>query len=97
MDFITAYLAGIVVVNGLWALRVPHENVRIVFVLALFWPLSILAILFMILVTATGWDFDVDTNAGKMYNFRRPTNPNAKGFGLCLLGVEFQLYKVRKA
>jgi hypothetical protein len=97
MEFITAYLAGIVVVNGLWALRVPHENVRIVFILALFWPLSILAILFMIVVTATGWDFDVDTNAGKMYNFRRPTNPNAKGFGLCLLGVEFQLYKVRKA
>jgi hypothetical protein len=96
MDFITAYLAGIVVVNGLWALRVPHENVRIVFVLALFWPLTILAVLFMVAVTATGWDFDVDTNAGKMYNFRKPTNPKAKGFALCLLGVEFQLYKMVK-
>jgi hypothetical protein len=60
------------------------------------WPLTIVAVLFMIAITATGWDFDVDTNAGKMYNFRRPTNPNAKGFGLCLLGVEFQLYKVVK-
>lgn len=96
MDFITAYLAGIVVVNGLWALRVPHENVRIVFVLALFWPLTILAVLFMVAVTATGWDFDVDTNAGKIYNFRKPTNPKAKGFALCLLGVEFQLYKMVK-
>jgi hypothetical protein len=47
----------------------------------------------MIGVTATGWDFDVDTQAGKMYNFRKPTNPEVKGFGLCLLGVEFQLYK----
>jgi hypothetical protein len=28
-----------------------------------------------------------------MYNFRKPTNPEVKGFGLCLLGVEFQLYK----
>jgi hypothetical protein len=96
MDFITAYLAGIVVVNGLWALRVPHENVRIVFVLALFWPLTILAVLFMIAVTATGWDFDVDTSAGLMYNFRKPTNPKAKGFALCLLGIEFQLYKMVK-
>ena len=93
MDFITAYLAGIVVVNGLWAMRVPHENVRIVFVLALVWPLTILAVLFMVAVTATGWDFNVDTDAGKMYNFRRPTNPEVKGFGLCLLGVEIQVYK----
>jgi len=93
MDFITAYLAGIVVVNGLWAMRVPHEDVRIVFILALFWPVTILAVLFMVAVTATGWNFDVDTNAGKMFNYRKPTNPNAKGWALCLLGVEFQLYK----
>ena len=93
MELITAYLAGIVVVNGLWAMGVPHENVRIVFLLAIFWPLTIVAVLFMVAITATGWDFDVDTNAGKMFNYRKPTNPEVKGFGLCLLGVEFQLYK----
>lgn len=97
MDYITAYLAGMVLVNGAFALRSPHEDCRIVFILALAWPLSVLAVLFMILVLATGWNFDIDTNAGKMYNFRRPTNPNARGFALCLLGIEFQLYKVRKA
>ena len=96
MEYVTAYLAGIVVVNGLWAMRVPHEDVRMVFMLALFWPVTILAVLFMVAVTATGWTFDVDTTAGKMYNFRRPTNPNARGFALCLLGVEFQLYKLVK-
>ncbi|MGI9141670.1 MAG: hypothetical protein ACR2IJ_00615 [Fluviibacter sp.] len=96
MDFLTAYLAGMVLVNGAFALRSPHEDCRIVFILALVWPLSILAILFMIVVTATGWAFDVDTNAGKMYNFRKPTNPNARGWALCLLGVEFQLYKLAK-
>jgi len=93
MELITAYLAGIVVVNGLWALRVPHEDVRMVFLLALFWPVTILAVVCMMIVLATGWDFDVDTSAGLMYNFRKPTNPKAKGFALCLLGVEFQLYK----
>lgn len=96
MEYVTAYLAGIVIVNGLWAMRVPHEDVRMVFMLALFWPVTILAVLFMVAVTATGWTFDVDTTAGKMYNFRRPTNPNARGFALCLLGVEFQLYKLVK-
>ena len=94
MDYTTAYLAGMVMINGAFALRSPHEDCRIVFILALVWPLSILAILFMLAITATGWQFDVDTSAGKIYNFRKPTNPNAKGFALCLLGVEFQLYKL---
>lgn len=97
MDYITAYLVGMVLVNGAFALRSPHEDCRIVFILALAWPLSILAILGFVLIQATGWDFDVDTSAGKMFNYRKPTNPEVKGFGLCLLGVEFQVYKVRKA
>ena len=97
MDYITAYLAGMVLVNGAFALRLPREDCRIVFILGVFWPASILAILFMLIVTATGWDFDVDTtSAGKMFNFRKPTNPKAKGFALCLLGVEFQLFKLIK-
>ena len=93
MEYITAYLAGMVVVNGAFAMRLLREDCRIVFILALFWPLSVLAILLTIAVTVTGWDFDVDTNAGKMFNFRKPTNPQVKGFGLCLVGIEFQLYK----
>ena len=50
----------------------------------------------MMLLQATGWDFDVDTNAGKMFNYRKPTNPAVKGFGLCLAGVEFQFYSKRR-
>jgi len=30
-----------------------------------------------------------------MFNFRKPTNPEVKGFGLCLLGIEFQVYSKR--
>ena len=96
MDFITSYAIYMTVafiVVGLWAMRVPHENVKIVFILAFVWPITIVAILGFALIQATGWDFDVDTSAGMMYNFRKPTNPKAKGFALCLLGVEFQLYK----
>jgi hypothetical protein len=99
MDILTAYAiyaTGVILLVGAFAARVPHENVSTVFVLGLVWPVSILAIVFMLIVTVTGWDFDVDTNAGKMYNFRKPTNPKAKGWALCLLGVEFQLYKLVK-
>ena len=93
MDMITVYLAGALVLNGAFALRSPHEDLRTVFLLSIFWPLSVLAILFMFALTATGWDFNIDTNAGLMFNYRKPTNPEVKGFGLCLLGIEFQLYK----
>ena len=93
MDYTTAYLAGMVLINGMFALRSPHEDLRAVFILALVWPLTILAILGFVLIQATGWDFDVDTSAGKMFNYRKPTNPEVKGFGLCLLGVELQVYK----
>jgi hypothetical protein len=99
MDFITAYaiyMTIAILVVGLWALRVPHENVGVVFVLALVWPVTVIAILGFVLLNATGWNFDVDTNAGKMFNFRKPTNPNARGFGLCLLGVELQIFKTVK-
>ena len=99
MDFITAYaiyMTVAILVVGLWATRVPHENVKIVFILALVWPVTVVANLGFVLIQATGWDFDVDTGAGKMFNFRKPTNPKAKGFALCLLGVEFQLFKMVK-
>jgi len=93
MDYTTAYLAGMVLINGMFALRSPHEDLRTVFILALVWPITIVAILGFVLIQATGWDFDVDTSAGKMFNYRKPTNPEVKGFGLCLLGIEFQVYK----
>ena len=99
MDFLTAYaiyMTVAILVVGLWGMRVPHEDVKVVFILAMVWPISVAAILGFVLIQAIGYDFDVDTSAGKMYNFRRPTNPKARGFALCLLGVEFQVYKLVK-
>ena len=99
MDFITAYavyMTVAILVIGLWGMRVPHENVKVVFILAMLWPLSITAIVGFVILNATGWDFDVDTNAGKMFNYRKPTNPAVKGFGLCLVGIEFQFYSKRR-
>ena len=95
MDMITVYLAGALVLNGAFALRSPHEDCRIVFILALVWPLSLLAILFMFVLTATGWNMDLAKGA-KAFGFRKPQNPEIKGFAFTVLFQEFQFFKVRK-
>ncbi len=93
MDLTTAYLTGTVALIGLFALRCPDENLRVVFALGAVWPLSILAILAMIVIQGLGWDFDV-AEGRKMFGFRRPTNPKARGYALTLFKCEFQLYKL---
>jgi hypothetical protein len=96
MEMIVSYLAGVVVLAGVWAMRVPHEDIRIVFVLCLFWPVSITLIALMLMLQGVGWD--IDTAEGtKMFGFRRPTNPKAKGFAVTLFGTEIQFYSMKKA
>jgi hypothetical protein len=88
----TGYLIGTVALIGLWAIRAPDENIRIVFVLGLMWPVTILLILVSIIMNLAGWRWNVA--AGKMFGFRRPTNPNARGFAVSLFKNEFQFYKI---
>lgn len=95
MELITAYLAGFVVLVGMFAARVPHENVRVVFAIALAWPVSILAILFMLMLSVIGWDLDTAQGI-KMFGFRKPTNPEVRGFAITIFFVEVQFWKVRK-
>jgi hypothetical protein len=92
MEMIVAYLVGVIVLISLFAIRVPNEDIRVVFTLALFWPLSILAIAGMMILNATGWDLDV-ASSEKMFGFRRPSNPQVKGFAVTAFTVEIQFYK----
>jgi hypothetical protein len=96
MDYITAYMAGALALIGLWAIRVPHEEVRIVFMLAIAWPLSIVAIIITMILNATGWDINVEKSP-KAFYFRRPTNPEARGFAVTAFWTELQFYAKRKA
>ena len=92
MEFVTAYLAGIVVLVGMFAARAPHEDLRTVFALALAWPLSIAAILFMLVLNATGWN--LDAAVGKtMFGSRKASNPQVKGFAVTIFFGEVQFYK----
>jgi len=96
MELIVAYLVGVVVLQGLFAIRAPHEEALTVFVICLFWPVSIVLIALMFLLQAVRWDFDVAESTTR-FGFRKPTNPNARGFAVTVFGTEFQFYSMRKA
>ena len=96
MELIVAYLVGVVVLAGVWAMRVPHEDVRVVFVLCLFWPVSLVLIAGMFLLSAVSWDIDV-AEGTKRFGYRKPTNPNVKGFAVTAFGTEFQFYSMKKS
>jgi hypothetical protein len=96
MEMIVAYLTGVVVLQGLFALRAPHEEGLTVFAICLFWPISIVLIALMFLMSAVNWDIDV-AESTKKFGYRKPTNPNARGFAVTVFGTEFQFYSMKKA
>jgi hypothetical protein len=96
MEMIVAYLAGVVVLQGLSALRLQHENVRAVFVICLFWPASIVLMALLVLMQLVRWEVDV-AESTKRFAFRKPTNPNVSGFAVTVFGTEFQFYIMKKA
>jgi hypothetical protein len=96
MELIVAYLVGVVVLQGWMAIRAPHEEALTVFVLCLFWPVSLVLIALMFLLGAVGWNIDT-AESTKRFGFRKPTNPNAKGFAVTLFNTEIQFYSLKKA
>ncbi len=96
MEMIVAYLAGVVVLQGLFALRAPHEEALTVFVLCLFWPVSIVLMVLLVLMQLVRWEVEV-AESTKRFGFRRPTNPKAKGFAVTVFNTEIQFYSLKKA
>ncbi len=96
MEMIVAYLVGVVVLQGLFALRAPHEEALTVFVLCLFWPVSIVLMVLLVLMQLVRWEVEV-AESTKRFGFRRPTNPKAKGFAVTVFNTEIQFYSLKKA
>ena len=92
---LTSYLVGMALVHGAFALRSPHESSRNVFLISLFWPISLLMLILVLTLTVIGWDMDM-AKGTKAFSFRRPTNPNVKGFAVTVLYQEFQFFSVKK-
>ena len=96
MELIVAYLVMVVVLQGLFALRAPHQDALTVFALCLCWPVSLVLIAGMFLMQAVNWDIDV-AESNKKFGYRKPTNPNVKGFAVTVFNTEFQFYSMKKA
>jgi prepilin signal peptidase PulO-like enzyme (type II secretory pathway) len=96
MELIVAYLVGFVLVVGAFAVRAPDVESPTLFLIAASWPLSMLFALFIYLLTIVGADLDVQ-DSPKMFGFRKPTNPNVKGFAVTVFHSEVQFWKRKKA
>jgi hypothetical protein len=94
MDYIILYLLGFVIVSGLFAWRTPHTEALPVFIIAVFWPLSILFGLAIYLLDLAKINFNTKKN-DKMFGIRTAKNPKAKGFGVTMLYLELQFWKMR--
>jgi hypothetical protein len=92
MELIVAYLIGFVITVGAFAVRAPDVESPTLFLIAITWPLSILFALFIYLLTAVGADLDVQ-DSPKMFGFRKPTNPQVKGFAITVFHSEVQFWK----
>lgn len=95
MELITIYMTGMIFLMGAFALRVPHEDCRIVFLLGLLWPLTIVLTVFMIFLTIVDWKLEV-AESTKMFGYRTSTNPKVRGYAVTIFKNEFQLFKVVK-
>jgi hypothetical protein len=92
MDYTTIYLVGFIVTVGLFALRAPDVESRTLFLIAISWPLSMLFALFIYLLSVVGADLDVQ-DSDRMFGFRKPTNPEVRGFAITVFHSEVQFWK----
>jgi hypothetical protein len=95
MEMIVAYLAGFMLVVGAFAYRAPDVESRTLFLIAAAWPLTMAFALFIFLLSAVGADLDVQ-DSEKMFGYRKPTNPEVKGFALTVFHSEVQFWMKRK-
>ena len=96
MDYTTIYMIGFIVTVGAFAIRAPDVESRTLFWIALAWPLSMAFALFIYALSLVNADMDVQ-DSDRMFGFRRPTNPEIKGFAITVFHSEVQFWKARKA
>jgi hypothetical protein len=89
---ITIYMAGVIALAVAFAIRTPHQDLRVVVVLSLLWPLSLLFTLFMSILWSIKWDFDI-VMVNEWFSFRKPTNTDVKGFAFTVFKHELQFWK----
>ena len=96
MEYAAGYIAIAFVIQSWAAWRTPWQDTRVVFVASWFWIAILPLVAASFFLDAVGWGFDTARN-DKILHFRKPTNPNARGFAVTLFTFEFQLYSMKKA
>ena len=95
MDYTTIYFVGFIVTVGAFAIRARDVESRTLFLIAISWPLSMAFALFIYAPSLVGADMDVQ-DSDKMFGYRTPTNPEARGFAITVFHSEVQFWKQRK-
>ena len=95
MEYAMGYLAVVVALQALVAIRAAEMEARSAFIISMVWPLTILTLILVLLVGAVGWTFEIK-GARKFVGFRRP-NDGWPGFAVTVCGIELLVWKKRQA
>ena len=93
---LTLYMAGIIIMMIAFAIRTENADIAPAILLSVFWPISILAMIFIKCLWVINWDFDIVDTEYKWPHYRKPTNPAVRGFAINLFKLEFQFWQKRK-
>ena len=86
------YMAGVIIMMIAFAVRTSNVDIDSAVILSIFWPLSILAMILLKSLWTFNWDMDI-VGVNKCFGYRKPTNPEMKGFAVIIFKLEFQLWK----
>lgn len=93
-NYIIGYLLGFMAFMALCAIRNVDAEIRLIYLLGVFWPISLIIMVITKICWIIKWDFGFDYNK-KIFGFRRP-NDNWPGFAITIFHGEFQFWKLRK-
>lgn len=95
MNLFHIYAIGVAAMLITTCIRAPEVEVRPAVVISALWVVFAPYLMLGFVLDAFGWILDADVGK-QMFGFRKPTNPEAKGFAVTVLFVEIQLYKIIK-
>jgi hypothetical protein len=92
---LTIYMAGIIIMMIAFAIRTTGQDIAPAVLLSIFWPISILVMIILKGLWAINWDIDI-VSTNKWFHYRKPTNPEVRGFAINIFKLEFQFWQKRK-
>ena len=95
MTELTIYMAGVIIMMVSFAIRTEDADIAAALFLSAFWPISILAMIIIKCLWVNNWEMDI-AGTDKWFHYRKPTNPEIKGFAVSLFKLEFQFWRKRK-